>query len=223
MAPDLQEVAGTGEIGREKGPRRYAPRLPPAERREQLLDAALRIIAERGYSAVSIEAVAREAGVSRPVVYGLFADLGDLLTALLEREEQLALGQLAEAVPVTLGERDPDQVVVDGILAFLRAVSDKPISWRVILLPVEGAPQALRERMERSRGAVIEQVERLVAWGLERRGGPAGLDVELMARILVVLGEEAGRLVLTDPERFPPERHGHMAQTLLAAVSREAG
>lgn len=223
MRRDMQEQApGTSEPGAEKGARRYAPRLPPPERREQLLDAVLRIIAEQGYSAVSIEAVAREAGVSRPVVYGLFSDLGDLLTALLEREEQRALEQLAQAVPATLGDRDPDQVVVDGILAFLRAVSANPLSWRVILLPVEGTPAALRARVERSRGAVIEQVEQLVAWGLERRGGPAGLDVELMARIIVVLGEEAGRLVLTDPERFPPERHGRMAATLLAAISREA-
>jgi AcrR family transcriptional regulator len=34
--------------GTEK-PRRYAPRLPPEERREQLLDATLSLIAEKGY------------------------------------------------------------------------------------------------------------------------------------------------------------------------------
>ena len=50
-------------------PRRpYAPRLPPEERRTQLLDAALAIVAEQGVSAVSIEAIARRADVTRPVV-----------------------------------------------------------------------------------------------------------------------------------------------------------
>lgn len=222
MRADSREpISGAGDISTVRAARKYAPRLPPAERREQLLDAALEIIAEDGYGAVSIEAVARRAGVSRPVVYGIFSDLRDLLEGLLEREEGRALGELTTAVPATPGDRDPDQLVIDGIMAFLTAVADNPLTWRLILLPVAGTPRALRERVERSRGAVVEQVERLVAWGLERRGGPAGLDVELLARMLVALGEEAGRLVLMAPERFPPERHGRMVKTLLAAIGRE--
>ena len=41
-------------------------------RREQLLDAAIRVIVREGYDGVSVEAIAREAGVTRPVVYGAF-------------------------------------------------------------------------------------------------------------------------------------------------------
>src|SRR4051794_28532105 len=52
-----------------------AGRLPAAERREQLLDVTKAMVAARGFHAVSIEAVAREAGVSRPIVYGHFDDL----------------------------------------------------------------------------------------------------------------------------------------------------
>ena len=46
--------------------RRYAPRMAPEQRREQLIDAALDVILERGYGGVSIEAIAREAGITRP-------------------------------------------------------------------------------------------------------------------------------------------------------------
>jgi AcrR family transcriptional regulator len=220
MRREIQEPIGSA--GAVRRARRYAPRLPPAERREQLLDAALQLIAEQGHDAVSIEAVARRAGVSRPVVYGLFSDLGDLLETLLEREEERALRQLATAVPAPPGDRDLDQLVVDGLMAFLTAVADNPLTWRLILLPIDSTPASLRDRVECSRGAVVEQVERLVAWGLERRGGLPGMDVELMARIIVVVGEEAGRLVLTDPERFPPKRHRRMAAALLAAISQES-
>lgn len=216
-----QPIAGDRAPARGRAPRKYAPRLPPAERREQLLDAALGVIADEGHDAVSIEAVARRAGVSRPVVYGLFSDLRDLLEALLEREEERALRQLRTAIPATPGDRDPDRLVIDGMVAFLSAVADNPLTWRLILLPVAGTPGSLRENVKRSRGAVVEQVERLVSWGLGRRGGSGGLDVELMARIIVALGEEAGRLVLTDPQRFPPERHRRMAETILAAIGRE--
>jgi AcrR family transcriptional regulator len=221
--PRSAPVGGDVSPVREVARRRYAPRLPPAERREQLLDAALEIIAAEGYGAISIEAVARRAGVSRPVVYGLFSDLRTLLEALLEREEERALRQLGTAVPIAPGDRELDELVVEGVLTFLRAVAENPLTWRLILLPVQGTPSSLRERVGRSRGAVIEQVERLVAWALERRGGPPGLDVELIARIIVVLGEEAGRLVLTDPERFPPERHARVAATLTSSIESGPG
>src|SRR5436305_5550776 len=90
--------------------RRYAPRMPPEQRREQLIDAALSVILKQGYRGVSIEAIAREAGVTRPVVYDHFPNLGRLLHALVEREERYSLVQLAEVVPEDLGDRDPTEV-----------------------------------------------------------------------------------------------------------------
>ena len=75
--------------------RRYAPRMAPEQRREQLIDAAIEVILERGYAGVSIEAIAREAGITRPVVYDHFPNLNRLLHAVIEREERIALEQLA--------------------------------------------------------------------------------------------------------------------------------
>src|SRR6476659_7747573 len=94
-ARPIQRAADTGAKAR----RRYAPRMPPEQRREQLIDAALSVILEQGYGGVSIEAIARAAGVTRPVIYDHFPNLGTLLRALIEREESCALAQLAEVVP----------------------------------------------------------------------------------------------------------------------------
>src|SRR5437868_3304831 len=81
-------------------PRRpYAPRMPPAQRREHLVDAALKVILQHGYGRVSIEGVARAAGVTRPVVYDHFPNLARLLHALVEREERYSLEQLEAVVP----------------------------------------------------------------------------------------------------------------------------
>src|SRR5579859_3741369 len=96
------KLAGGGSLrDREQPParRRYAPRMAPAERREQLIDAALGVIIEQGYGGVSIEAIARRAGVTRPVVYDHFPNLGRLLHALVEREERISLEQLERVVP----------------------------------------------------------------------------------------------------------------------------
>jgi AcrR family transcriptional regulator len=192
--------------------------MPPAQRREQLLDAALQVIASEGYAGVTIEAIARRARVTRPVVYGVFEDLGQLLAALLRRQEERALALLAIAVPDEPGARDPDGLLVHGLRVFLDAVASEPDTWRVILLPPEGTPSAIRDYVERNRLALLGRLEKLLAWGLERRGGPKGLDVELLARSLLAAGEEAGRLVLTDADRFSPERLADFAATLLAAA-----
>jgi AcrR family transcriptional regulator len=199
--------------------RAYAPRLPPAERREQLLDSALSLIGARGYGGVSMEAIAREAGVTKPVVYDSFGNLGELLTALLEREEARALAQLAEVMPDEPSS-DPDELIVAGFDAFLRSVAAGPTSWRLILMPAEGTPAAVRDRVESNRRRITARLEELLTWGIDARGGPEGMDVELAAQGLIAVGEQMARLVLTDPDRFTPERVAEFVRSLLASVER---
>jgi AcrR family transcriptional regulator len=199
--------------------RAYAPRLPPAERREQLLDAALVVIADRGYGGVSMEAIAREAGVTKPVVYDLFGNLGALLRALLEREESRALVQLAEVMPAE-PSIDPDELIVTGFEAFLGSVAANPTSWRLILMPAEGTPAVVRDQVDANRRRITGQLEELLTWGIDARGGPKGLDVELGAQGLIAVAEHFARLVLTDPKRYTPERAGELVRTLLGSLAR---
>ena len=170
-----------------------------------------------GYAAVSMEAVARAAEVTKPVVYDVFGDLGSLLAALLEREEKRALAQLAEAIPAE-PSTDPDRLAVAAFVAFMRAVASRPASWRLILMPAESTPEVVREHVEAGREQIRARVAELVTWGVEVRGGPQGLDVELAAQSLVAVGEHLGRLVLTRPKEFTPERAGAFAEALLAAL-----
>ena len=72
--------------------------MTAAQRREQLLDVTRDLVVDQGFAAVSMEAVARNAGITRPVVYGHFPELGALLDAMLERESSRALTQLADVL-----------------------------------------------------------------------------------------------------------------------------
>jgi AcrR family transcriptional regulator len=174
------------------------------ERREQLLDVTKAIVAERGFHAVSIEAVAREAGITRPVVYGHFQDLQALLEALVEREGERALAQLAKVMPTDLTTGDPRELLLAGMRGYLEAVQADPVTWRLVLMPPEGAPLVLRERLARGGAAVVEILASTVGPALGP--GRASPDPELTARMMSALSDEGARLVLTDPERFPPER-----------------
>jgi AcrR family transcriptional regulator len=191
--------------------------MPPDERREQLLDATLSLIAEKGYESVSMEGIARRAGVTKPVVYDLFGTLADLLEALLEREEERALAQLAELMPTPAEDADPSQVLVDGLDAFLRAVESRPDAWRLSLMPAEAQPGIVRKHVERDRTAIAKQLESTVRWGVERLEVPIS-DVELLVETIILLANEAGRQHLNDPKRYPRERLTAFTASLLEGV-----
>ena len=195
--------------------RPYAPRLPPEQRREQLIDAALEVILERGYARISIEAIARTAGITRPVVYDHFPDLNRLLHAVIEREARISLGQLAEVVPEVPDDQGPSELLAQGVARFLAAVMSRPATWRLILLPLEGTPPIVRQHVEAGRADVLARIERLVRWAGDRHELPRELDVELTARAIRDWSEQAGRMVLTDAERYPPERYERFAHQFL--------
>jgi AcrR family transcriptional regulator len=203
--------------------RPYAPRLPVEQRREQLLDAALDLALARGFSAVTIDGVAKAVGVTRPVVYGLYDDRGALLADLLRREEDRALTQLLPALPPTPApgdDADPDALLEQGIEAFLTAVRDEPRTWRVILLPPEGAPIELQQRHTTLRREVFRQLRDLVRWGLTLRPTTAHLDADLFAMAVQTLAEGAARQILLDPERWPVERFTTFTRDVMALLGR---
>jgi AcrR family transcriptional regulator len=91
------------------------PRLAPAtkiERRQQLVEAARRCIADRGFASVTVDDVCAEAGMSKGAFYGYFAQKQDLLLALLEDE--------AEDVRTTMRELTDDRDGVERLRRFAR-------------------------------------------------------------------------------------------------------
>ena len=201
--------------------RPYAARLPLADRREQLLDAALSIALERGFHAVTIDGVARAAGVTRPVVYSAYADRAALLQALSDRSERRVLAQLVDVFPATPGpddDVDPDELLLAGVTAYLTAVRADPQEWTVVLLPPEGAPPEMQARAREHRRLLLGQLRALSDWGLARRGGPAGLDPDLFARAVFTLAEGAARLVLVDPRRWDVEAFRTFTRTVLSGL-----
>jgi AcrR family transcriptional regulator len=183
-------------------------RLSAEERREQLLDATKAIVARDGFHAVSIEAVAREAGITRPIVYGHFRDLQGLLEALVEREGRRALSQLATVLPENLATGDPREQLIAALTGYLEAVRSDPETWRLVLMPQEGAPQILQRHVTKGRQAVVAALAQAMQPGLGI--GPThpseSPDPELTARTLSAVADEAARLLLTDPQRYPVQR-----------------
>jgi AcrR family transcriptional regulator len=190
--------------------KRYAPRMAPAQRREQLLDAALQVVLEQGYAGVSIEAIARQAGVTRPVIYDHFANLGELIQTLIEREERYALTQLAAVLVGPDGthhEGDLATLLRIGLPHFFESVAERPATWRIILRPLEGTPPIVREYVETNRAMVLARIQDIVARAESAGELTAKLDVEVTARAIMGLAWDAGGMILTDPAHHTPDRY----------------
>ncbi len=177
------------------------------DRRRQLLDVSRDLVNSDGFDALTVEAVARTAGVTRPVVYDLFGDLDGLVTALIDREQQIALAPLLNLV----GHGDPDVSTLEEFLelaltGFLEAVHENKQTWQLVLMPPQRVSEPIRRRFHDSRELLAARLAQLVRWGFESRGGPSDLDWELLGRLVVAEGEDAARLTLLNPRRYKPER-----------------
>ena len=181
--------------------RPYAPRLLPEQRREQLLDIVLDVIDTDGVAAVSMDAVARRAGVTRPVVYNHFSDANAMLLASLDREEQRALAQILDAMPAP---GDGDLAAVHRLFdAFLSAVAEAPQRWRSIFMIADSFTPTLHKRVARVRARIVREFAAALrdSWTDVGRADP-----ELLAHHLVAALWESGRLLLVSPERFSRDR-----------------
>jgi AcrR family transcriptional regulator len=110
-------------------------RLPAAQRRATLIEAASELFAERGYDHVSLDEVAERGGVTKVIVYRHFASKKDLYLQLLaaHRDELLGTLALGMAADATLEQRV--SAVADAWFAY---VETHPFAWRMLFQDLTG-------------------------------------------------------------------------------------
>jgi AcrR family transcriptional regulator len=204
-------------------PRKRAAHLGPERRRPEVLDAALELFLERGYEGTSMEAVARAAGVTKPVVYACFAGKEELFRALLRREEERILAEIQAAFRASDLE-DPEGTLIEGFTGFFRAVAASPDVYRLIFLGEGGGNAAVARRIQAGRQAQIDALSVLARGWLAQRGR-SGRSLEAGARLLgnaiAGLAESGARLLLSGTDGWTPESLGGELGRLAAAA--EAG
>jgi AcrR family transcriptional regulator len=105
---------------------RRGRRLPRAQRREQILDAATRAFARTGFTATSLDDVAAEAGVTHVIVYRHFASKSDLYRAVLDRARN------------RFGDQNHDD---SDLPAVLRAAAADPDGFRLLFRHAAREPE----------------------------------------------------------------------------------
>lgn len=174
----MSPVAGSRK--RRGAPRR---RMPAADRRALILEAARAAFAEGGYHGTSLEDVADRAGVSKALLYEHFSSKRELHAAMLEMH---ALG-LVEALAGALAAADPgEDRMRAGLEAFFGYVEERRGVWR-ILFRGAGDPD-VAGWLARIRDEVAAAIAALMAEEVEAASLPDPLTpvaVEMAAQQLV--------------------------------------
>jgi AcrR family transcriptional regulator len=99
------------------------------ERREQLLDIGRRLFAKRGLDGTSIEEIAAQAGVSKPVVYEHFGGKEGLYAVVVDREVDRFLSMATDV----LNGDDTMEKFEAAAVALLRYIEDNSDGFRILV------------------------------------------------------------------------------------------
>nr|WP_246461547.1 TetR/AcrR family transcriptional regulator [Nocardia transvalensis] len=194
--------------------------MPPEQRREQVLDAAFAVLGRTDLHELSMEAVAQEAGVGKPVLYTVFKTRADLVRALVERERERGLEQVAETLPADLAGADPVVAASAAVETFVGVVLANPTRWRLILATPGSAPDEYRAALRSSRTGIFDQAVALIHMGAALDPRWADIDSALLANALLTIAEMLGQLAVADPAEYPRERLESFVRSIVGLLLR---
>ena len=193
-----------------------------SERPEELFQATLRVFMEKGYRATRMEDVAKQAGVTKPLIYHYFKDKDDLLLKALEWKIRQSLADM----------RNEIVSVEDGVESRLRRLFE--YSWVRWTSPELGrfhgllmtevrqeSPDLFRKWVEASLMARWKMVEDILRDGLARGEVRADLDCVAAARFLISGGLQLVWLHLhTTLSEFAPCPEDSLRETAISTFLR---
>src|SRR6201993_2304889 len=172
-------------------------RLPRAVREQQMLDAAVQMFSVNGYHETSMDAIAAEAEISKPMLYLYYGSKEELFGACLNRE----LTRFIEAVRADIGsmregdlKQSPKDLLTTTIRAFMNYIDANRASW-IVLYQQATSLQMYSQTAREGRERVIGLVARLLSAGT--RNPEPGTDFHMMAVALVGAGEAVATRVST--------------------------
>lgn len=178
------------------GKREY---LRAADRREQLLDAAVEVISSAGAAALSLRSVAERAGVAHRVVHYAFGSKSELVIALLRRESARTMALVWDS---PLPSSPLGEAVERSLLAYAadlaargdlhRAVAELTATART----TEGMRDVARIESELYLDAIAA---RLRQWQ-EDTGAHLTLPAEAVAASVLVIADGLASWVLSNPD-----------------------
>jgi len=202
--------------------RTKAARAEGRHAREELLSAALRVFARRGYREAGVEEIATEAGYSKGAIYWHFSGKAELLDALLEERVDKPMREKV----ALLASAPPDQdMSVEASHTFARQVEEQR---EAVLLEREYWSLAIRDPELRARYVERQaELRRELAAAMQARARHLGtpdltMPAEDVARIVMSIIEGLGIDELIEPGSVRPELVGEALAVIYAGLVARA-
>jgi AcrR family transcriptional regulator len=192
-------------------------RMPRAVREQQMLDAAVRVFARRGFHAASMDEVAEEAGISKPMVYAYLGAKDELFIACLHREGTRLMAAIAAA---TGGDPAPDEQFWRGLRAFFGFVGAHRDGWVVLYRQARASARFAVELAEMRRH-IVEVVVGMLTRMLAGQGRPVReTELEASAYALVGAGESLADWLADHPDEDPERTATRMMNVAWLGAAR---
>jgi AcrR family transcriptional regulator len=158
---------------------------------EQTLTVAHDLFAKRGFAAVTMDEVAAEVGVTKPLLYNYFGNKERLYVACMQRSGDALFATVGEAVG---DSASPGDALNAGLRAFFAFLDADRAAWAVLFdetLPQSGE---VADRVADYRGRIVDLVAgSLVAQLPPKRHAAARTEVEALSAALLGAAEALAR------------------------------
>ncbi|HEX3324342.1 MAG TPA: TetR/AcrR family transcriptional regulator [Solirubrobacterales bacterium] len=217
--------AGGGKRERWRPPRgrhRLPPEVIARSQRDRLLDAAVEVVAEKGYGSTTVADLTREAGISRTTFYAMFEDKEACFLAAYDT----IVDALVRRVSVAYEAEDAwPQRARAGLAALLAALAEEPGLARLVLLDAVAAGPAAQRRYR----AALQRLTPLFDEGRDFAMGGRNLPANTSRMAIgAVAGLISDELAEGRAEQLPDLLSDLLFATLVpyigpAAAAREVG
>ncbi|WP_051208446.1 TetR family transcriptional regulator [Propionicicella superfundia] len=172
------------------------------QRRDQLVEVARGLFAEKGFEGTSVEEIAARAEVSKPVVYEHFGGKEGLYAVVVDRE--VVRLDLAIHNALTRQQSSARRLIELGTLALLDYIDESPEGFRIISRDTSGG-EAGSGSFATILSGVATRVEHLLADHFERSHFPSAM-APMYAQMLVGLVGLTGQWWLDSRDRYDLSR-----------------
>jgi AcrR family transcriptional regulator len=162
--------------------RTLTPRASSDERREQVIEAAVKEFAEHGYHATSTTAIAKRAGISQPYIYALFPNKRELFLATHAH----VIGHIRDAFTAAArGVDEPEARLHAMGEAYMELLERRDEIVLQMQSHAAAGDLALRDPIRREFTGVIDHVERVA--GVSRQRALEFMAVGMLLNVIAAL------------------------------------
>ena len=172
----------------------------PEDKRQKILDAAIREFAEKGYYKASTNAIVKEAGIAKGLLFHYFGSKKDLFLYVFDHCTEHYLRYFLD----NLGRLPPD--LLDRLMKWatlkVKMLCETPLMYRLSVTAMDDVPDVLKPELARRYASISQRLLPVFLEGVDFSGLREGVDPEKAVQfVLMALNAVSGKFLAASRAR----------------------